>query len=214
MEIKPSDIPRFWAKVDKRGADECWPWIGAKSTCNKQYTPMTYGAFKQRRAHRASWIIANGRQPQPGYVICHSCDNPLCVNPAHLFEGTRADNQRDMQRKLRSGILGEKNPKAKLTPEQVLEIRASTESDKALADRFGVWQSTIYAIRTGKKWRNLPGAKKRGPRPRRLSPEQVRDLRRRHRAGEMTTELAKAFGISQGYVSQVALGQCYRSVGE
>lgn len=155
MEIKPSDVPRFWAKVDKRGTDECWPWTGAKSTCNTKYTPMTYGAFKQRRAHRASWIISNGRQPQPGYVICHRCDNPLCVNPSHLFEGTRADNQRDMQVKLRSGVLGEKNPKAKLTPDQVRLIRKSTQSDALLALQFGVWASTIYCIRTRRKWRHI-----------------------------------------------------------
>lgn len=212
-ELLNPDAEKFWALVDRRSKKECWLWQGAKRTCNTEYTPMTYGTFGSVSAHRIAWILSNGRQAQPGNVIRHSCDNPLCCNPAHLSEGTRADNQRDMQVRLRSGIIGEKNPKAKLTPAQVLEIRASSEGDTALGRRYGVHASTIYMIKVGRKWRNLPGG---GPRVirRKLTPEQVRDLRQRHRAGEMTTTLAKAFGISQGYVSQIALGQCYRSVGE
>jgi hypothetical protein len=215
MQLKPKDIERFWAKVERRGPDDCWLWLGGKSTCNTQYTPMTYGAFRQMRAHRVAWQIANGREPLPFHVICHRCDVPLCCNPAHLFEGTRADNQRDMQLKQRSGILGEKNPKAKVTVEQVLEIRAmdATVSNVELAARYGVDDSTIYSARVGRKWKNLPGAKPLGFR-KKLTRLQVIELRRRHRAGEMTTDLAKAFGISQGYVSQVAYRYVYKNVSE
>jgi hypothetical protein len=221
MLLTNKDASRFWTHVQKRGVNDCWLWTGPTKTVNKRYTPMVYGAFsakvegktQSRNAHRYAWIIANNQLPPAGWVICHHCDTPLCCNPAHLFAGTRADNQRDMQRKLRSGIIGEKNPKAKLTREQVLAIRASSARDAELAEQYGVHHTTIYMIRVGRKWRNLPGGAPRIIR-RKLSPEQVRELRRCHKAGEMTIDLAKRFGISQGFVSQVALGQCYRSVGE
>lgn len=144
----------FWAQVEKRGKDECWWWLGARHTCNTKYTPMTYGAFSNRNASRIAWMVEHG-QPPPGYVICHTCDQPLCVNPRHLFAGTRADNQRDMQRKFRSGILGEKNPKAKLTPDQVRVIRTSAESNSDLGRQYAVCASTIYMIKKGRKWRHI-----------------------------------------------------------
>jgi hypothetical protein len=210
--LTDAEVERFWAKVDKRGPDDCWPWLGAKSTCNKQYTPMTYGGFKQRRAHRWAWAIANGRMPLPEHVICHRCDNPLCVNPAHLFEGTRADNQKDMQRKLRSGIIGAKNPKAKLTETQVLEIRGSDERDVVLAERYGVHHTTIYMIKVGRKWRNLPGGAPKVIR-RKLTTDQVSELRRRHQAGENCVVLGRSFGISQCFAWQVAKGHAYKTTG-
>lgn len=83
---------RFWAKVDKRGPDECWPWLGQKASGN-------YGRFyyrsQSRPAHQISWEIANGAPFPEGKHGCHSCDNPNCVNPGHVWPGTRSENMRD-----------------------------------------------------------------------------------------------------------------------
>lgn len=88
-------IDRFWEKVDKKSDNECWNWIGAK---NKD----GYGIFnlngKNTSAHRALWIILNS-EIELGLQVCHSCDNPSCVNPNHLWLGTDQQNKDDMVKK-------------------------------------------------------------------------------------------------------------------
>ena len=199
------DAEKFWSLVVRRQPDECWWWNGKMRTCNVKYTPMTYGVFLSFPASRISWILANGRQPKKGHVICHRCDQPLCVNPSHLFEGTRGDNQRDMQEKLRSGILGTKNPKARLTPEQVMEIRASDETDTALGRKYGVWPTTIRDARSGRRWRFLPGARPEFYTPQRKVPRgQYASIKRRREAGESLAALAEEFGISTSHAATIA----------
>lgn len=95
-----SCIERFWAKVDVRGDDECWPWIGAVSDTG-------YGVFRVKswqgiKAHRLSILLATTEPPLEGMDIMHSCDVRHCVNPRHLSWGTRMENVRDMIRKGRA----------------------------------------------------------------------------------------------------------------
>lgn len=89
---------RIWAKVDKRGPDECWPWTG--------WAVGGYGKFKLRgktlQATRLVWSVANGVPFPEGMLACHSCDNPICCNPAHIWAGTHLENMRDMHRKGRN----------------------------------------------------------------------------------------------------------------
>ena len=145
----------FWAKVDKRGPDECWNWTAGLFKTG-------YGKFnmdgKLRRAHRVSWEFANGRPAPDDLMICHTCDNRACVNPAHLFLGTRSDNMKDAVKKGRAKGLppGESHPSARLTVEQVREIRAVTNPDRQeLARKYGVTPVHIDQIRARLKWKHV-----------------------------------------------------------
>jgi hypothetical protein len=140
----------FWAKVDRGGPDECWPWLASK-TPKMGYGRVRWGA-KIESAHRIAYMLHYGFMPEAH--ICHSCDNPACCNPRHLWAGTAADNMRDRDRKRRNKQpKGERNGRAKLTQQQVLEIRASPLNGAELARRYGVTKQLISLIATGKLWR-------------------------------------------------------------
>jgi len=151
--IKKPVEQRFWNKVDIKGPNECWNW---KAGCNKGY-----GLFKLNgkivSAHVFAWELAN-RKSAKGKIIRHTCDNPPCCNPAHLIDGTHQDNRQDCVNKGRQAK-GEQNGSAKLTEEQVLEIRelykTKQYSQRELARMFDVVQNTISRIVTGKGWKCL-----------------------------------------------------------
>lgn len=144
-----SDDDRFDAKVERRGPSECWPWKGAKFR-------FGHGNFslngKATNAHRFSWVRTHGEIPS-GLYVCHHCDNPPCVNPAHLFLGTPKDNSQDREKKGR-GIrrIGSRSPKARVDEYKVLEIRRSDLKQIEIAKRFGITQTTVSRIRRRENW--------------------------------------------------------------
>lgn len=123
---------------------------------NKGYGQVRH-CGKTMLAHRVAFELFNGRVPEG--ILLHSCDTPLCCNPAHLTEGTQAENLSDMRNKGRGvnppHVPGEKCGKAKLTYEYVKDIRASTLSQRQLATIYGVSQPTIGKILRRETWREV-----------------------------------------------------------
>jgi len=153
---RTSDVKRFWSKVDRRGHTDCWPWTGYKMASGRGR--MRWNG-RMTIASRISYEIENGPVPShaEGTCILHTCDNPNCVNPAHLWAGTNDDNVADRERKGR-GAKGEGHARAKLGESDVREIRRRHEdgaSNLHLAKEFGVHANTISAIIRRVNWAHL-----------------------------------------------------------
>lgn len=143
-------IKRFWAKVDIRGPDECWPWKAGR--LKKGYGVFNAGAERSTRAHVVSYEITTESSGKP--CVLHSCDNPPCCNPKHLWRGTQTENIADRTQKGRSSR-GEGRPGAKLTRDIVHRIRervAAGESQVGIARELGVDPSTISRTVSRHKW--------------------------------------------------------------
>lgn len=141
---------RFWSKVDRSA--ECWVWTAGTNPCG-------YGKFRidgeARLAHRVAYRLTHGVDPG-ALVVCHRCDNPPCVNPDHLFLGTKADNSADMVAKGRSPRSpGERSGKSFLTTAQVDAMRADHAQGatcRELAPKYGMSISGVRNIVNGKRW--------------------------------------------------------------
>ena len=159
---------RFWSKVQK--TETCWVWIGA-------HVPRGYGIIHIRSqdrnvyAHRYSWEIHYGPVPD-GLLVCHTCDNPPCVRPDHLFVGSVQDNSTDAKAKGRTAS-GERHgtkthpeafPKgsqcthAKITEDQVREIRlaaANGEKRASIGTRYGLHPAYVSLVVARRRWTHV-----------------------------------------------------------
>lgn len=200
FDIYMSDAARdcFWSKIDKRGEDECWPW--------KAYVdPQGYGHFFVRkvagknacmRATRVMIWLEEGPFPAE-LVVRHSCDNPPCVNPAHLKLGTHADNVRDKVERQRQPR-GEGHWNAYMSEAAALEIRrrvAAGERRKSIATDLQLPYTTVCAIARGETWKHTPNAVAPTSRPHPLDPALVAEARRRVKAEEAIQAVAADLGV-------------------
>lgn len=148
-EQMESVIKRFWKYIQK--GPECWEWVGAKTKAG--YGLLTVPVQKQIYMHRFSYVLHKGKFPKK-LLVCHRCDNPCCVNPEHLFLGTKADNSLDMVAKNRDG-----KPSKILSAEQVIQIRRDYKpwvvSQSMLAKKYGVSSGCIQGIVDGVTWRRF-----------------------------------------------------------
>ena len=141
---------RFLKHVDKNGENGCWLWTAS--------TQMGYGIFgvdgSSKLTHRIAYELWKEAIPD-GLCIRHKCDIPACVNPAHLEVGTHQDNMDDMTRAGRQAR-GEKHGNAKLTKEQVFDIRSRKgQTQRELAKEFGVSNQTISFIQRRINWKDI-----------------------------------------------------------
>lgn len=218
------DKERFESYVEK--SDECWEWTGGRA---KSYGKFNMGSpvHRQYPAHRVAWMLENGSIPD-GLCVLHRCDNPPCVRPDHLFLGTPQQNSLDMSHKRRQifqkhpeRVFGELNNAAKLRECDVLEIRRLYRETKItqvqLAAQFGVANNTVSSLVRGRSWASVtegdpvtrvsPASRKR-----RLTEDQVREMRLLRHGGELLVSLSGRFGVSQAVVRKIINHKNYREV--
>ena len=208
----------FWERVEIKTFKECWPW-------QRSLSGNGYGAFQYRGSHQWAWMIHNKQEIPKGMHVCHSCDNPICCNPHHLFLGTNADNMRDkMEKGRQSRINGEAIGTSKLTEDIVIRLMnewVAGSSAKALAERYEVDASTVGDIVNGENWKHvvgMPGAptyiqmQKRGrtiQRDWKLTEQQAGEIMTLLARGVPGSQIAKQFGVHPATISDIRVGRCW-----
>ena len=218
--LKPrgSLADRLWVKVDVRSPNECWPFIG-KARKTGGYGVIRRGGRGSQMigAHRAAYEVTHGPIGDSSQVVMHSCDNPICCNPAHLSLGTTKDNVADMYEKGRQNpVVGDAHHGAKITDADVLVIRAGGHTIADLSRRFGLTRSTIRAIRDGRTWKHVRMgdrwaliAEANANNPQRLTESDVRAIRA---SSKTAKELAAKYGVSDVSIYNVLTRKTWKHV--
>ena len=193
IELSTALVTSFWLNVSRGQApDDCWSWSSNRTADDyaKLYDPKSQ---KTHRAHRVSWTIHNGLIP-PGLIVCHSCDNPPCTNPAHLFLGDLLENNADAIAKGR--MFSRKHVIVAIPPDEARERIAAVMAVERKA--------RLERMLTGPK----PGTKHAS----KLTPDQARQIFALLEAGESQSEIARQFGIKGNSVWRMDHGLGWRDV--
>ena len=198
--MNKEQLNRFWEKVDVRGQDDCWEWLGCKSGGG-------YGNFSINRksyvASRVMYTLYFDKIPD-GMFVSHKCDNPSCVNPNHLFIGTANDNNQDRSRKGRNN--------SKLTRADINEIRKlyneTDISQLSLAKTYNVDNALISLIIANKLWKDENYKRKIKPGKnkylKRLTDQDILEIRQLYKSGIYNqTEISKIYNVSSSYICLV-----------
>jgi hypothetical protein len=212
-------VARFWARVDRRGEDECWPWKGHVQKGNAGRITLGGRGAGSTSASRLAWELHNGPVPA-GLQVIHECPNAWCVNPRHLFVGTADDRGAALVRKGNSRF-GERHFNAKLDSPTVKRIRAALKAARRptvteVAHRFGLSKEHVSAIWKFKIWGRVGGralpfddVRARGPRRRpgpsraRCPPSTVRAIAAMRGGPLSRREVAILFGVGRTTVGRI-----------
>ncbi len=209
---------RFRRQMKFASADECWIWAaGLDADGYGRFTGTIHGQ-QHHRAPRFAWALANGPIPA-AMLVCHRCDNPRCVNPAHLFLGSESDNMRDKISKGRHNMpRGEEHFRARITEEEAKLILADPRPYAQIAADYGIEASTVSSVKNRQSWAHLEVPAVKNPHPRannrrgkgtKLTEEIVRQIKSSTESGKV---LAARYGVSTGLICNILKGRTWAHV--
>lgn len=212
MNIEGLPVDLFWSKVDAKDAKECWHWLGEKMGAG-----LTYGRFrfagKKYYAHRLSYYLHYGEDPGSRFV-CHSCDNPICCNPHHLWLGTNSENGND---KISKG----RNPKGSthglsvLTEEKVSRIAELLKDSKLtfaeIGAMYGVSVEAVSSIRAGQTWKHVTGGRVAHNRATaKLNKAKASEIKKLLADGVSYRRIAPLYGVTPATVYDIWMGNTWK----
>lgn len=207
---------RFMQRVRK--TDSCWLWLGSKDRDGYPLFMAEINGERFRKGHRVSYAMFRGKVGN-GILVCHTCDNPSCVNPDHLFLGTSDDNMKDKAAKGRSRVpQGEKSPHAKLTQEQAQAILIDARPYIAIANEYGISATTVGSIKQRASWPELSGVAVKAKRLGRqgsacyravLTDDDVRLIRSSADTGK---SLAEHFKVSRSTITDIRKNRSWKHI--
>jgi hypothetical protein len=192
--------PEFFAENSTPDPNTgCWLWLGSfRAGADGIRGRLTDATGRRVLAHRASYEASRGPIPA-GLMVRHKCDVPLCVNPDHLEVGTALDNARDMVTRNRQ--------QKKITADLAREIFTSSLGKRRLSAKYGLSDSSIRGIRTGKSWGHATAGLVRGiGEHSRLTDQQITEIKRLRGEGKTRKAIGAMFGICAVYVGQIVRG--------